>query len=71
MFEYRLNLPEDAILGLLRERRMAVLQQFDQLTICKKAGEIFAGFVEPPITFPHIMHTSRKWVYSVSVKFIV
>ena len=51
MFEYRLNLPEDAILGLLRERRMAVLQQFDQLTICKKAGEIFAGFVEPPITF--------------------
>ena len=48
---YRLNLPEEAIMPLLRERRLDLLLHFDQLSICKKAGEIFQGFEEPPIDF--------------------
>jgi hypothetical protein len=36
---------------LLRERRLDLLLHFDQLSICKKAGEIFQGFEEPPIDF--------------------
>ena len=48
---YRLNLPEDAIVSLLRREKLDLLKEFDQLTICKKAGEIFQGFTEPPLDF--------------------
>ncbi len=32
---------QEAIMTLLRHKRLDVLREFDQLTICKKAGEIF------------------------------
>ena len=48
---YRLNLPEDAIVCLLRDKKLDLLKEFDQLTICKKAGEIFEGFTEPRLDF--------------------
>jgi hypothetical protein len=32
---------QEAIMTLLRHKRLDVLKEFDQLTICKKAGEIF------------------------------
>jgi len=48
---YRLNLPEDAIVSLLRHKKLDLLKEFDQLTICKKAGEIFEGFTEPRLDF--------------------
>ena len=62
---YRLNLPEEAIMPLLRERRLDLLLHFDQLSICKKAGEIFQGFEEPPIDFfPVCLQILKSTLYS-------
>ena len=55
---YRINLPEDAILPLLRARKLDLLMQFDQLTICKKAGGHFFNVSFLGFPFPLALHRS-------------
>lgn len=48
---YRVNLSESVIKSWLRQDRLDVLLEYDQLSIERKAGRTFPMFEEGPITF--------------------
>ncbi len=49
---YRVNLHESVIKNWLRQDRLDVLLDYDQLSIERKAGRTFPMFEEGPIHFP-------------------
>eukprot|EP00960_Hanusia_phi_P060916 764668-Hanusia_phi.AAC.3 len=48
---YRINLPDNAVVTLINNKNFSLLSSFDQLCMWKESDEIFNGFCEPPLNF--------------------
>lgn len=49
---YRIDMPNDSVRDYIRDRRWDQLVQADQLTLQRKAGNVFQQFLEADLFFP-------------------